>query len=413
MKIQDGQRMKSEFIKFPFATSIGPICLETNSNPNEKILAFGNSEDTSFTLTRLHSDGRPDEDFGVKGTVYDRFDSEVEDDVFFGISSHIENDKIFLFGILWEKWDLALARFTLDGKPDPTFGVNGKKIIEDLSKEKVKTQKSDGMNLYQKTSHFQSQTKSTMVTMPLPGGGYLILPDGADHLLFLKDNGDLDKKFTPTPPDTSNFVLRNAMLIGRKIVMIGKDDASGIVARYDLNEKIDTSFGNDGIARIKMQLDDKVDLRGMSPSLDGNYLNIVGLYTPAGTNQALLTRIDSNGTIDSSFNSGEPVTFFHSGYHVNFWFVSSRTTAEHKDDEEHIYVVGRVIPGPNYVLASYDAKGVPLHAPKIEERSAYPEGLLALAKPDRLLICGSAKKQDSFDNEGFVIFIPLPVSATL
>src|SRR5436305_1462402 len=105
-------------------TSFWSICIQGN-----KIIAAGYAynpvaQSSDFALARYTANGTLDSSFGVNGkvtTVFDSLDDQANAIV-------LQGDKIIVAGTTTGIFisDFALARYTADGKLDPSFGVNGK-----------------------------------------------------------------------------------------------------------------------------------------------------------------------------------------------------------------------------------------------------------------------------------------------
>jgi uncharacterized delta-60 repeat protein len=93
-----------------------------------KIVVSGycdNGPYADFALTRYEANGRLDSSFGLNGKVISDFNGREDN----GLGSAIQsNGKIVVAGYASDEFDgdLALIRYKSNGKPDSSFGVNGK-----------------------------------------------------------------------------------------------------------------------------------------------------------------------------------------------------------------------------------------------------------------------------------------------
>jgi len=103
--------------------------------PDGKILVAGTSQQpnssSDFAIARFSADGVPDSSFGIDGKVTADIDTG-KNDVPRGIALQADG-KIVLAGISYSAITrnvLSLARFTISGSLDSTFGKNGKVIAD-------------------------------------------------------------------------------------------------------------------------------------------------------------------------------------------------------------------------------------------------------------------------------------------
>jgi uncharacterized delta-60 repeat protein len=122
----------------------------------------------------------------------------------------------------------------------------------------------------------------------------------ANRIVRLNTNGTIDTTFN-TGTGASNFIIAIAVQTDGKIVIGGRftafngTPANGI-ARLNTNGTIDTTFNtgtgsNDGVQTIAIQTDGKIILGGSFTAFNGTVANRI-------------VRLNTNGTIDTTFNTG-------------------------------------------------------------------------------------------------------------
>src|SRR5690606_32802159 len=109
-----------------------------------------------------------------------------------------------------------------------------------------------------------------------------------------------------------------AMQPDRKLVVAGQVNSDSLVARYNTDGTLDTSFDTDGIVTVALAAADADFLRGVAVLPSGKILSAgsvrSGSYYILG-----LARLDSDGSLDTSFDTDGIVTTSVHTYsdHVN------------------------------------------------------------------------------------------------
>lgn len=221
----------------------------------------GTAQGSRFGLARLLEDGSADLGFGVQGSVIGRFASGFEAT---GSKVQVLRDgRILLAGLHYESEHCtlpALAMFDAQGRPDPDFGDNGRKIVHlpgDLS----------------------MGTRDAWLPPGVPGAeacDFAVQPDGhillianhhralADHvgmLIRLKPDGRLDPSFNGRGFVMVRHLLLNTWLGGLvlqkdgRIIVAGSIDfpQEGLLARYLPDGRLDERFAVDGFLAFKVQ----------------------------------------------------------------------------------------------------------------------------------------------------------------
>ena len=201
-------------------------------------------------LTRYTIDGRLDTSFGVNGQAAIVFNGGVFDAAQgFAIQS---DDAIVVVGFtrVGTSDDFAIARFDRNGAPDTTFGTGGKTSVD-----------------------FSAGADRAWSVLIQPDGGLIVAghaglasplgPDNDFALARLTARGVLDEEFGTNGKVTTNIGGRTdlgvtaALQIDGRILLAGRViDSSGNedlgLACYLANGDPDTSFGDQGITRLPM-----------------------------------------------------------------------------------------------------------------------------------------------------------------
>jgi uncharacterized delta-60 repeat protein len=250
--------------------------------PDGKLLAGGRSGSLgthNFALARFLPNGALDTSFGTAGKVTTDFagrDDSIE------ALAILPDGRILAAGPsgtgpIGGPFKMALARYTKQGKPDPTFGVAGKTLL--------------------------SFGQSSAATALLPGGKFLVgggiaVSGGAANMDFavlrFTANGKLDPAFGTAGRVTTDFAHKFdgvddlRILANAKIVVSGQideshpgagDGAFGL-ARYTPNGQIDSTFGAAGKVRTRFPGSVGSSVEAMEIQADGRIV-VVGPVFPA------------------------------------------------------------------------------------------------------------------------------------
>jgi uncharacterized delta-60 repeat protein len=249
-----------------------------------KLLAGGRSGPVgthNFALARFLPNGALDTTFGTAGKVTTDFagrDDSIE------ALAVLPDGRILAAGPSGTgptggPFKMALARYTKQGKPDPTFGVSGKTLLS-----------------------FGQSSAATALAL-LPGGKFLVgggiaVGGGAANMDFavlrFNANGKLDPTFGTAGRVTTDFTQKFdgvddlRVLSNGKIVVAGQIDEShpgagdGAVglARYTASGQLDSTFGVAG--RVRTQFPGSVgsSVEAMEIQANGRIV-VVGPVFPA------------------------------------------------------------------------------------------------------------------------------------
>lgn len=286
--------------RFDFGFSGNDNCVGTIVQSNGRIFSYGSTysdvTNNDIAVVQYAMDGDLDTDFGDFGYITlkenNKFESELVADV------AIQNDrKIIMVGRkgLFNDDDICLLRILTDGTPDSTFGNYGW-VFTDL-----------GSNFEEGLSVDIQSDQKIIVT----ANDDLFTP----KLILLRYNpsGSLDSTFgedgkvihTFNSSDHGSVILvqpDNSILIGG--YTSGPNGSVFASWRLDSNGRVDSLFGNRGIAAIDISEIDHGE-RGVAMSVDQDKIIIAGnVNNPDSVNKySAVIRILNNGQLDSSFNS--------------------------------------------------------------------------------------------------------------
>jgi uncharacterized delta-60 repeat protein len=347
-----------------------------------KIVVVGKSYNGSnfdFALARYISDGSLDTTFGSNGKVTTDFGNDYDH----GFAVALQPDgKIVVAGVVYNAGDFALARYNSDGSLDTTFGSNGK-VTTDFgngSSSDIRTiaLQPDGKIIvagrinsdfaiarYNSdgsldatfdtngivTTSFSSPAAFCYALTLQPDGKIVAAGEnqnGTSHEFALaRYNGDgsLDATF-----DTDGRVttaIGNIWSVGRAIalqsdgkIMVAGSSVIGIgsdfaLARYNFDGSLDTTFGTNGMVTTDIgNSDDLSSAVAIQP--DGKIV-VAGSSFSGGNNDFALARYNSDGSLDTTFDTDGKVTTDLGGNDVGYAIAIQPDTkivvAGSKDDD--------------------------------------------------------------------------------
>jgi uncharacterized delta-60 repeat protein len=289
--------------------------------PNGRILATGEVSNSStnnwnFAVARYNSDGSLDTSFGSGGVAQASLGSQSAFDLggaaLYPQEGTVNDGKIVMAGRAFVagkhkfsgQFEFGLVRFNTDGTLDTTFG-NGGKV----------------------TTSFPTGSLATGVVV-LSDGKIVAagneLPGNVFELARYNANGTLDTTFgsggevvTPLAQFPSLEVGDLLQQADGKLIVVGDTNGGApndwVLARYNANGSLDTSFGNQGVVVTPLS-----GLVGSGAGGNGSaalYPNagtpndgkilVVGSDSATGTWQ--MVRYNANGTLDTNFGSGGEV----------------------------------------------------------------------------------------------------------
>jgi len=281
--------------------------------PDGKIIAAGSASPVNhgdFGLVRYNSDGSLDTSFDTDGIVTTDFNNNSE----VGTAVALQQDgKIVVAGFSTDSTTgvddkFALARYNSDGSLDTAFDTDGKVItsIGGFDNAFAVALQSDGKILAAGSA-----------------------PNGNNNdfaLVRFNSDGSLDTAFdtdgiVKTDFGTNNGDGAGAMTLQSdgKIILAGSSfnrntsDSDFAVARYNSNGSLDTTFDTDG----KVTTDFGISDSGNGVALQSNGTIIVaGTHYDGSDNNFAMARYNSNGSLDTTFDTDGKVTWDFGGQEI-------------------------------------------------------------------------------------------------
>lgn len=256
-----------------------------------------------YALARLRTDGTLDPSFGTAGKVVTDFGA---DDAPFRLLIQPDG-KILAAGYraaadFTNFQDVTFARYTTAGALDPSFGSGGKVRLDFFLLELIQ-----GLALLPDGKILAVGTATDAAGSGLPS----IL------LLRLNANGSLDttfgtagRKLVALPGGAQALVFNLVRLADGKFLVCGSSspdfvDRDPMVARFNANGTLDTTFGAAGFVVIPVTGD--AQAQDLAVQADGKL--VLGGYVQQSNGLSpffdfALWRLQSNGVLDPSFGAG-------------------------------------------------------------------------------------------------------------
>jgi uncharacterized delta-60 repeat protein len=260
---------------------------------DQKLLAVGSSSVAEITLARYLLDGTPDPDFGSNGRLRLRFGGHNSS----GYAVDQQPDgKLLIAGVIAKSGgqDWAVMRLHLSGQIDSTFGTNGS-VITDIvdgyeSPQDIAIQPDGKIVL---VGSIPTKTFSDMAVLRYTKDGQLDADFGSNGIVITNFRGeDVAYKVIIQPDE--------------KILVGGFSSESAVgdfaMARYNADGDLDETFGDDG--RVMTDFEQGSDwARSMELLPDGkiimagnvNYRNLEFL------SEFGLAKYNADGSLDSTF----------------------------------------------------------------------------------------------------------------
>lgn len=277
--------------------------------PAGKILAGGNAyhdSDHYFTLVQYQSNGNLDQGFGAGGVV---LTNVVDGDNFIESIAVLPDGKIMVAGHSEKSFsdsDFSMARYFPDGSLDPSFGSGG--ILSF----------SFGLsNDYCRAMAIQADGKIVLAgNSGTPGNFDFALArfhsDGSLDESF-GDNGRVITDFGGQTEYLSSVVIQDdgKILVGGHAGSYMEYDLA--MARYNTDGTADLSFGNGG--KVFLSIGEKGEtINALDLQADGKIL-AAGDYSDGIYSKVFLTRVLSQGDLDSGFGAGGIATTSFGNFH--------------------------------------------------------------------------------------------------
>ncbi len=260
---------------------------------NNKIVIAGENQ-----LARYTSAGFLDTSFDTDGKVTTVFNGVSDEITSIAFDVGTNAGKVLVAGTISSaatNVDFGLARYNADGSLDTSFGGGTGKVTTDF-----------GLNQPERGNALAVQND----------GKILIAGSANDYndfaLARYNTDGSLDTSFGGgTGKVVTNLVeyehaLSLTIQSNDKILVAGKGNdgegnAGGILIRYNTDGSLDTSFGSGGSITEQLGLGYDEDY-SVALTADGRILLAAADNRTGGTDQFLLARYTSSGTLDPTFN---------------------------------------------------------------------------------------------------------------
>lgn len=272
-----------------------------------KVIAVGISHDGShgsvdFALMRFNADGSVDTSFGTNGTVITDMGSGSD----YGINVAIDSQGRIVVGgqhkVAGTEFDMAVARYTSSGALDTTFSGDGKAYISipgaTSSNYHGLTLQSDDKILIAGDKG-QSSGGSLSAVARLNTDGTLDTTFDTDGIVTTDIGSGSDQAITISVNASGSIAVGG--LAYNNNPGGGWDVA---VAKYTSTGALDTSFDTDGkLITVVPGWDSSLVEAGIKLFDDGKVL-VTGLAEDLGTydNDFLVARYNANGSLDTSFD---------------------------------------------------------------------------------------------------------------
>ena len=265
-----------------------------------KIVVAGTTEGFTgaqrfFAVVRYNSDGSADTSFDTDGIV-----TTVIGDSSYGVvrSMAIQSDgKIILAGVSYtdNKYVFALARYNSNGSLDTSFDTDGI----------VTTAIGDSISSEGNSVSLQSDGKIVLVGSAITGGKKVFALARYNSNGSLDTSFDTDGIATTAFDVLIKGPNSVAIQSDGKIVLIGSTGTDSgqvfIIVRYNSNGSLDTSFDIDGIVTTATAAS-KVTARSVAIQSDGKIV-LVGSARTDTQYVFSIARYNSNGSLDTSFDT--------------------------------------------------------------------------------------------------------------
>jgi uncharacterized delta-60 repeat protein len=349
----------------------------------DKIVAAGTSNDFDFALVRYTANGTLDASFGVNGKVTTDFNNTY--DQANGIA--LQEDKIIVAGYtsLNHNNDFALVRYTANGALDASFGklglltgyfptnqlsftstaIQGNKVIAAGSAFTTNGSNNIALARYTVNGTLDSTfgenglviTDFTGQANAIALQGDKIIVAGGSILARYTANGSLDSSFGENGTVATAFGVNAIALQGDKIIAAGNIYFFYFaLARYTTDGALDSSFGVNGMVITDFPNYDESIAYANSVVLQGDKIIAAGYDYLANSDVHVfaLARYSANGTLDSTFGVNGLVTTNFKGYYHTIDIANSIALQGDK-----IIAAGFTYSGDNdnFALARYTTDG--------------------------------------------------------
>jgi|GEM_PF-2319344 len=257
-----------------------------------KILIVGNAYNSDAFLARLNSDGSPDTSFGSGGimqiatTVADSGDS----------LTVLADNSLLIAGTGSGSYeDFALTHVLTDGTLDPGFGTDGM-VLLDMNSLVTTGWGGSSDSLYGVTS----QPDGKIIAVGRVGSGPYLFQTSLGAVVRFNADGSLDTNFGDShgvaivPLSGTINPTQAQVLADGKILVVGINDQTAFLTRFNSDGTVDTAFGPDGTGSVSGQTGD-FDFDMLALQTDGSIIL-------AGGN-GFVSRYSADGILDTAFGT--------------------------------------------------------------------------------------------------------------
>jgi uncharacterized delta-60 repeat protein len=392
----------------------------TAIQPDGKIVVAGYTylgNNIDFGLSRYNTDGSLDLTFDTDGKVT----TDIGDSLDFCYAIAIQADgKLVAVGSTANYSKVAVVRYNTNGSLDNTFDIDGMLTVGMLGsaiqgyaaaiqadgKIVIAAQRFAGANmdfciirLNTNGSYDVSFDTDGMVTTNINGDDYAyaiglqtdgkIVVAGSSNTDFsvvrYTTNGSLDSTFDADGKVITSVSIGTDMATSMtiqsdgRIILAGNTNVAGNVhalVRYTTNGSLDTSFDTDGIVLTS----NVCSIYGVKIQNDGKII-AVGSYAVGSSMDFVVVRYNTNGMLDSSFDTDGVVT-------TDFGFGKddfAYATAIQNDGKIVVVGHGYNVSYNNFMVMRYNpGVATNLHTTSVQSYTIYPnptKGLLTIQLP--------------------------------
>lgn len=269
--------------------------------PDGKILAVGfayNGADNDFAVVRYNANGTLDSTFNGNGTILTPIGPS--DDEAYSIA--IQNDGKFILGGQSHngvRGDIALARYNENGSLDQSFGDAGRAIIAATSGNSLARSVAVDPNGMIAVAGFGfNGPTNDIVTVRLN-------PNGSPDTGFDGETGNGNGVVVTAVGTGSDQAYGVVIQPDGRIVVGGFYNAAAgpdtVLARFETDGRLDTSFGENGISKHSFSQDADEAL-SMALAPDGRIV-VAGCIRFGPPNDFFIARFLDDGAMDTAFGS--------------------------------------------------------------------------------------------------------------
>ncbi|MEJ2615848.1 MAG: T9SS type A sorting domain-containing protein, partial [Ignavibacteriaceae bacterium] len=394
---------------------------------DEKIVAVGyslNGSTTDFVLARYKTNGTPDSTFGINGIVktldlgHKGFYSTVIQ------SSDTGSGKIIVGGCtnFYGTYDFTLARYNPDGTLDNSFGKDGTTITvisssSDIANSIILQSADNGENKIIVGGISSQSGVSDFALARYNFNGTIDSTFGEDGIVTTTVGRSQNKAFSTVIQNDGKIIVAGTT--------INETNFDAALIRYTSDGNLDNTFGANGSVIVGGSRDECIYSAAIQWAGSGGEKIIVGGFSSeSGTKDFVLARFNLDGTLDTTFgNGGTAVTPIGSAHdEINSITVQENgkiIAAGYTDNgSDKDFAIARYMPdgeldstfgGAGYVTTSIGTKDERANSVVIEsagmgDAKIIAVGYVALSDHDFALVRykPNGELDDSFGDDGIV-----------